>query len=129
MSEIFGDELLLARSFENGSVGLVFVIKTTLMVVRSQHSSSLVAQFIKFFVSCRLPQYKRGILHRRLIFSTSFINEKANEETGGLLQFSRSWGEVLKILSLERSITYHITKLCSHFMFFGTAASIMGAPR
>ena len=108
MSEIFGDELLLVRSFENGSVGLVFVIKTTLMVVRSQHSSSLVAQFIKFFVSCRLPQYKR---HRRLIFSTSFINEKANEETSGLLQFSRSWGEVLKILSLERSITYHYQTL------------------
>jgi len=118
--EIFGDELFLARSFEIVSVGLVFVIKTTLMVVRSQHSSSLVAQFIKFFVSWRLPQYKRCILHRRLIFSTSFINEKANEGTGGLLQFSRSWGQELKILSLERSINLPLPNFVAILYFWNS---------
>ena len=77
-----------ARSFENFPVGFaIFVIKTTLMVLRSQHSSSLVAQFI----SCRfrLPQNKHDFLHCMLISSTSFTKEKATEEPGGLLQFFR----------------------------------------
>ena len=61
MSEVFRDNLywtaLGAGSVEKISVGFVIlVIKTILMVLCSQHSSSLVAHFVVFFVSWFFPK-------------------------------------------------------------------------
>ncbi len=90
MSEIFRDELywtaLGAGSFENFSVKFVIlVIKTTLMILCSQHSSSLVAHFVVFFASWCFPQGKHGFLHGMLVFPASFVEEKADKEPCGLL--------------------------------------------
>ena len=94
MSEIFPDELywtaLGAGSLENFTVGFVIlVIKTAVMVLCSQHSSSLVAHFVVFFASWCFPHGKHGFLHGTLVFPASFAVEKADKETLDLLQFSR----------------------------------------
>ena len=92
MCKIFRNELygaaFGARSFENLPVGLVIlIIKTTLMVLRCQHSSLLVACFVIFFTIWRFSQGKHGFLHGLLVFPPSFAEEKADEEPRGLLQF------------------------------------------
>ena len=63
MSEILRDVLyrtaLGAGSFKHFSSGFVIlVIKTTLMILCSQHSPSLIAHFVVFFASGYFPQGK-----------------------------------------------------------------------
>jgi len=88
--EIFRDELYRtafgARSFKNFAVGFVILVtKPTLMVLCSQHSSSLVAHFVVFLANWCLPRGKHGLLHDMLVFPASFAKEKANKEPNGLL--------------------------------------------
>ena len=63
------------------------------MVLHNQHNSLLVAQLIKFFATA-------GFLKTNMVFfSSCFTKEKANEELGGLLQFSRIEHVILSQLS------------------------------
>ena len=88
MSEIFRDALywtaLGARSFDVFGL-VILVIKTNLMVLCSQQSSSLVAHFVVFFASWCFPQGKHGFLHGTLVFPASFAEEKADKEPCSLL--------------------------------------------
>ena len=87
---MFRDELywtpLGAGPFKNFSVGFViWVIKTTLIVVCSQYSFSHVAHFVVFFASWCFPQGKHGFVHGLLAICASFAEEKADKEPCGLL--------------------------------------------
>ena len=55
----------------------------------SQHSPSVIANFVVFFVSWCFPQGKHGFLHGMMVFFASFVEEKADKELCSLLQFSR----------------------------------------
>ena len=90
MSEILRDVVyktaLGAGSFKHFPAGFVImVIKTTLLILCSQHSPSLIAHFVVFFASWCFPQGKHGFLHVMLVFFASFVEEKADKELCSLL--------------------------------------------